>query len=177
METGNGFLPAVGTFGNADYTEEKQNVRNVVMSDTGEHFILDLTNRNVQYCSMIAETEEQKTILYNAMNNPEKRIADCINETISVKEIFIEVVFPVNEKTGESNACPRIVLIDADGIGYQAVSLGLYGAIRKAISAFGEPNTWSAPRQFKVKQITKGEKKLLTLDAVVVNSTAKAKNK
>jgi hypothetical protein len=173
-----GFQKANGDFQNAtsDPIQETTALSTqIVQADTGEHFILDLNNRDVQFCSMKPQNEAEQVILYNAMNNPEKRLADCINESITVKDVFVEVVFPVNKETGLQNACPRIVLIDDKGIGYQAVSIGLYGAIRKAFTSFGTPDKWSTPKQFKVRQITKGERKLLTLDAVMVNGKATVK--
>jgi hypothetical protein len=180
MKESKGFTQANGSFENATLEDEKDAKESTALvagnqefiGDDGQHFITDIDNRQVQFCSMVPKNETEQVILFNAMNNPEKRIADCINETITVKDVFVEVVFPINAKTGEQNACPRIVLIDNNGVGYQAVSLGLYGAVRKAFSAFGTPDKWTTPKQFKVRQITKGEKKLLTLDAVVV--TAKA---
>lgn len=97
-----------------------------------ERFIMDLTaERKVQFCSMVPKNEDEEIILFNAMNNPEKRIGDCINLTIEVKHVFCEVVTCINRETGESNICPRIVLIDKDGVGYQAVSMGIYSALKK----------------------------------------------
>ena len=42
--------------------------------DEDSDMILDLTTRQTSYCSMVAETDEQKAVLYNATNNPDKRI-------------------------------------------------------------------------------------------------------
>lgn len=138
---------------------------NNVYSDDGFDLVADLTSRQMQFCSMKAESDEAKIALYNAMNNPEKRIADCINMTINAKDLYIEVVNCTNEKTGEVTACPRIVIIDDKGVSYQAVSIGIYSALKKAIQVFGAP-TWIKPVKLEVKQITKGEKKMLTLNVV-----------
>jgi hypothetical protein len=135
-------------------------------TDDGQHFIQNLTARNISFCSMKPKNEDEEIILFNAMNNPENRIKDCIGETINVKDVFVEVVFPENEVTHEKNACPRIVLIDDKGIGYQAVSLGVYSAVKKCLDSFGTPDTWKNPKQFKIKQISKGTRSLLTLEAV-----------
>lgn len=132
-----------------------------------EKFIMDLTSeRKIQYCSMVPKNEDEEIILYNAMNNPEKRIADCANLIIETKHIFCEVVTCVNRETGESNKCPRIVLIDVNGIGYQAVSIGVFSAIKKILSIKGDPATWKKPVKLEVKQLTKGDRKMLTFDMV-----------
>lgn len=141
---------------------ENQNTQLMEM-DNG--FVGELTGRTTQFCSIVANTQKEKAVLYNVMNNPEKRIADCINMTINVKDIFAENVVCTND-SGESKECPRIVLVDDKGVGYQAVSLGLFGAIKKLIGSFGAP-TWETPIPVDVKQITKGEKKLLTLEVNV----------
>ena len=121
--------------------------------DDDERMIVDLTERTTSYCSLVATTEDEKLTLYNAMNNQDKRLADMINEKISVKDVFVEVVKCENRETGEKQSCPRIVLIDSNGIGYQCVSIGIFSALKKLFSVFGEPGTWEKPVTVKVKQI------------------------
>lgn len=149
-----------------DNTQEEGNTTLAVM-DEDERFIMDLTaERKTQFCSMIPKNEDEEVVLFNAMNNPEKRIGDCINMTINVKHVFCEVVTCVNRETGESNLCPRIVLIDTDGVGYQAVSLGVFSALKKIFAIKGSPTTWKKPVKLQVVQITKGDRKLLTFNMV-----------
>lgn len=138
----------------------------VAVHDEDERMIVDLTERTTTYCSLVPATEDEKLTLYNAMNNPDKRLADCINEKISVKDVFVEVVKCTNRETGVKESCPRIVLIDENGVGYQCVSIGIFSALKKLFGVFGEPSTWKNPVTVKVKQISKGERKMLTLDVV-----------
>ncbi len=142
----------------------RQNTMNV-FADEGYSVAVDLTSAQTQFCSMHAETAEEKAKLYNAMNNPEKRIGDCINMTINAKDLYIEVVNCTNEETGEVTACPRIVIIDDKGVGYQAVSVGIFSALKKVVQVFGAP-TWETPVKLMVQQITKGSRKMLTLNVV-----------
>ena len=134
-------------------------------SDMGFDISVDMTSAQLSYTSMKADTDEEKAKMFNAMNNPDKRIADCINMKIRAKDLYIEVVNCTNEETGEVNACPRIVIIDDKGVSYQAVSIGIYSALKKVIQVFGTP-TWEKPVTFEVKQITKGKKQMLTLNVV-----------
>ena len=134
--------------------------------DEGFNVVVDMTSAQTQFCSMMAETKEEKAAMFNAMNNPDKRIADCINMTIAAKDLYIEVVNCTNEETGEVTACPRIVIVDADGVSYQAVSIGIYSALKKVVQVFGAP-TWDDPVMLEVKQITKGSRKMLTLNVAV----------
>lgn len=135
-----------------------------MFADDGFNIVMDLTTAKTSFCSMVAEKDEDKAKLYNAMNNPDNRLSDWINKTINAKDLYIEVVNCTNTETGEVTACPRIVLIDDKGVSYQCVSIGVYSAIKKLIQAFGVP-TWHKPIKLEVKQITKGERKMLTLDA------------
>ena len=132
-------------------------------SDMGFDISVDMTSRQTSFSSLSATTDEEKADLFNAINNPEKRLADCINMTIMAKDLFIEVVNCTNEESGEVTACPRIVIIDDKGVSYQAVSLGIYSALKKVIQIFGAP-TWANPIALEVKQVTKGTRKMLTLN-------------
>lgn len=149
-----------------DNTQAEGNTALAVM-DEDERFIMDLTaERKTQFCSMTPKNEDEEIVLFNAMNNPEKRIGDCINMTINVKHVFCEVVTCENRETGETNMCPRVVLIDTDGVGYQAVSLGVFSALKKIFAIKGSPTTWKKPVKLQVVQITKGDRKLLTFNMV-----------
>ena len=144
---------------------QNQNAPANIYSDDGFNLVTDLTTAQLQYCSMKAESDTDKVKLFNAMNNPDKRVADCINMTINAKDLYIEIVNCTNEETGEVTSCPRIVIIDDKGVSYQAVSIGIYSALKKAIQVFGEP-TWNKPVKLMVQQITKGTRKMLTLSVV-----------
>lgn len=126
-------------------------------------FVSDLTSESVSFCSMKANDNKSKAMLFKAMNNPEKRIGDCINTLIKVKDVYCETVQVVSNETGETEWVPRVVLIDEKGTAYQAVSMGVYSALAKVIRVFGMP-TWNEPIPIKIKQISRGERKLLTFD-------------
>lgn len=132
-------------------------------ADMGFDISVDMTSAQLSFSSLKADTDEEKASLFNAINNPEKRLADCINMKIKAKDLYIEVVNCTNEETGEVTACPRIVIIDDKGVSYQAVSLGIYSALKKVIQIFGAP-TWEKPIALEVKQVTKGTRKMLTLN-------------
>lgn len=134
-----------------------------ITTDDGEHLIANLTSKTTAFCSFKANTTEEKAKLFEIMNNPEKRLADCINMTIFVKDLYCEVVNCTNSETGEVTQQPRIVVIDKANFGYQCVSIGIFSAFKKLISIFGQP-TWNDPIPLKVKQITKNTRKMLTLD-------------
>lgn len=127
--------------------------------------VADLTSGTMAYSSMNPQTEEEKKTFFNAMNNSDKRLADMINLEVNIRDIYVEIVNCINEKTGESSTCPRVVLIDTDGVSYQCVSFGIYSALKKMINVYGEP-TWPEGIKIKVRNISKKDKSLLTFDIV-----------
>ena len=119
--------------------------------------------QKASFTSLKNETNEEKQILYKAMSNPDKRLGDCINTVIHAKDLFMEQVEMTNEETGEIQVCPRIVIVDKDGVSYQSVSFGVFNALKRVIQVFGNP-TWEQPIPLKVIQVTRKEKKMLSLD-------------
>ena len=126
------------------------------------------------YCSVQGGTRADKAKVYNAMNNPQHKVADCINKTIAIKDVLGEFIMvgnttadgqPVLNEDGEQvmDTVPRVVLIDDKGEAYQAVSVGIYNAVKKLIAVFGAP-TWNEPIHVTVKQVSLGTNKMLTLD-------------
>lgn len=134
-------------------------------ADEGFDLTVDMTSAQTAFCSMIATTADEKAKLFNAMNNPDARLADCINMTIKARDLFVEIVECTNQETGEVTRAPRIVIIDEQGKGYQAVSVGIFSALKKIIQVYGQP-TWETPVKMQVKQVTKGNRKMLTLNVM-----------
>ena len=128
------------------------NVRNTLSS-----------NSNTSYCSLAANTLKEKAMAYNAMANPQKRLSDCINLTLNVRDVFVELIELADELTGEVTQAPRIVLIDTENVTYQAVSKGIYNSLARLIQTFDEP-TWEGGLPLRVKQIPAGKNQILTLE-------------
>ena len=118
------------------------------------------------YCSLKATNDRDRVTLYNATATPAERVKDHINEEIAVAHIYVEPVTLVDENTGEATDAPRTVLITPEGVGYVAVSRGVFNAVRRIIAIFGEPSTWAEPRRVRVKQISRGTNNILTLELV-----------
>lgn len=118
------------------------------------------------FCSMLPKNDEERKVLFNAMNNPQERLSNFINMEIAVKDIYSEMVDLLNENTGEVTRAPRIVLIDENGVGYQCVSQGIFNGVKKLIQIYGVP-TWVNPVRIRIKQIQKSAtKNILTMEIV-----------
>lgn len=115
------------------------------------------------YCSVQGGDRKAKAMVYNAMNNPTHRVGDCINKKLMIKDVLAEVIELENEETGEMQQVPRVVLIDENGESYQAVSTGIFNAVKKAIAVFGAP-TWDEPLPIVIKQVSLGKNQMLTFD-------------
>lgn len=134
----------------------------IALFDNDANFSIQLTDtKNDMFTSLKADTMEEKAMLFKAMNNPDFRLGDMINKTIEVCDVFCETVTCVNKQTGEPQKAPRIVLIDKNGKSYQAVSLGVFSALKKIIAVFGAPH-WDTPIKLQINQVTIGERKMLT---------------
>lgn len=131
-------------------------------------FAAGLTGSEVStFCSMQVKTDEDRKKLFNAMSNPTGRVKDMVNLKLKIKDIFCESaeVNHVDEATGVVTqvTLPRIVLITDKGESYQAVSTGIFNAVKRLITVFGPP-TWETPIEVTVKQITKDKNNILTLE-------------
>lgn len=89
--------------------------------------------------------------IFNAMNDPDYRIADFINKTIKVENVLIEIREILNEDTGEIARVPRVVLISPDGTSYQATSIGILNSVKYAFHVYGVA-PWDPALEFEIKQ-------------------------
>lgn len=127
-------------------------------------FVADLRSASKAMCSLKPTNDKERSALFKAANNPDKRLSEMINMTINVRDVYVEEVTCKNQY-GDTQVCPRIVFIDDKLVGYQCVSLGIFGALKKLFQIYGTP-TWKTPLKLMIKQINKGDKSLLTFDVV-----------
>lgn len=121
------------------------------------------------YCSVKDITSVDSQIkLYNAINSPEKKIDECINMTIVVKDVIAHPVEILDEKTGELLSLVRTILIDDKGVCYEAVSVGVKNSLQWIFAICGQPTTWKEP--IKVKPVQRktrnGDNKVTLLELV-----------
>lgn len=135
-----------------------------VYSDEQAGMIAELSNNKVSmFSSLKAETHEEKAQLFNAMNAPEKRVGDMVGKVIKIKDVFAEMIELTNPETGEVSTAPRIVIVDDKNVTYQAVSIGIFSAIKKMFGLFGLP-TYEPAIPVEIRQINKGQNRILTFD-------------
>lgn len=127
-----------------------------------------VTSENVgaMVCSIEPTGDRKKDAqIFGALNNPEFRLANFINKRIKVENVLVEIRDLLNEETGEVETAPRVVLIDEDGKAYQAVSKGIFNAVKNAYTIFGQA-PWTPALEIEVKQVAVGRGSMLTFDVV-----------
>lgn len=124
-------------------------------------------NAGMMVTSFKADPKDRKTSakIFNAMNNPQNKVADCINQTIAVTDYLIEMTEIENQETGEVDTVPRVVLVDDKGEAYQAVSFGMYNVVRNTVAVCGDA-PWVPPVKLKIKQVPVKRGSMLTADMV-----------
>ena len=139
----------------------------VVNPSVANTMIADFANNAPSfYCSFVPNSDQDKRVLYNAMNGADVQLADHIGQTIVMRDIIVEPVEITKEETGETVTAPRCIIIDVDGNSYTCVSTGIYNALRRLCTIFGRP-TWQNGLPVKVRQLTRGARRLYTLDATI----------
>lgn len=140
------------------------NTAEMAISTNNEMSLTSATNQT-SYCSFTANSKAEKIKLFKAMSAADKKLSDCINSTIEVKDVFMEIVNMTNTETGEVTPTPRIVLFDKDGTSYSCVSFGIMNSLKRLFVVFGEP-TWEDGLKMKVVQISNKDRKMLSLEIV-----------
>ena len=115
------------------------------------------------YCSLRPANDDEDKMLYNAIMNSDYRLREVVNQTIAVRHIYCEIIDVTNKETGEVTKAPRIVIIDDEGKSYQCVSNGVFNSIKKLFQIKGMPDRWEKPVDMAVKQVSRGERVMLTL--------------
>lgn len=136
-------------------TEE---IQNEMVS--GASNVLSLEGAN--FCSLAMDSAEAKASLFNAMVSPDHRLSDYFNQAIKVVDVIVEVVPMLDKATGEYRDCPRVIFFDEEGATYQAVSFGVYNALKRLFMIYGKPH-WDSPIPIVPKQITNKDRKITTL--------------
>ena len=107
--------------------------------------IRNLATNNVAFFSTITGTSfEDRVATIEAMTNSEP-IKQNLDKTINLVNVIVQSVPMVDQTTGEIQDQPRIVLLDANGSAYHAISGGLWRSVQNILGILPHPSTWPAP--------------------------------
>ena len=101
------------------------------------------------YSSIKSENFADKLAIASALTTSVP-IDENLNKEIKLTNFIVQPVELLNDRTGEVNTAPRVVMIDADGTAYHATSIGLLSSLQNIRSVLGEPSDWPAPVSIQV---------------------------
>ena len=116
------------------------------------------------YSSVDKSTNEGKKAMYKAMTTPDVKISDEVGKTITIKDV---VLIPTEfiEENGNVRSGVRSAIIDSDGVVHGASSIGVANSLQAIFEVFGNP-TYKDGLPVTVKQISKGQNRIITLDII-----------
>jgi len=114
------------------------------------------------FSTITGDSFEAKAALLTALSNSEP-ISENLKATIRLANVVVESVDMADEATGEIKAQPRIVLIDAEGKAFHAISGPAYRDVKRLLAVMGHPQTWGSPLPIHVVQEGQGTRKYFTV--------------
>lgn len=132
-----------------------------------ENQLTTLNNfENGSYSSIKIKSQDDLKRVYNALETCDKLLNDCVGEEIDIKDIYIESFISKHDNT-EGNVKYRTILFADDGTTYVTTAYGVFNALRKIVSMYGEPSTWETPLKVQVVKRSIGHgKETLTLKLI-----------
>jgi len=107
--------------------------------------IQDLAAGKAAFMSTIPGDDfETKVKTVEAMTNS-VAVKQNLGKTINLAHVIVQSIPMLDKRTGEVRDQPRIVLLDADGTAYHAISGGLFTSVKNILGVMGNPVTWPAP--------------------------------
>ena len=95
------------------------------------------------YSTVKGDDKASKLKVLDAITNSES-LSDHLREPINLADFVIQVIQMPDEKTGEINNVPRIILITEDGKAFHAISSGVLQSLRNFVGVLGEPGSSDA---------------------------------
>lgn len=121
-------------------------------------------NQNASFCSIKAETEEEKIKLLNALETCDFVLNDIVpregGKEITVKDVLIQQY--EKDVEGEKKTKYRTILFDTEGKTYITTSNFFFYSLSKIFNVLGTPDNWSKPYTFEIyrKDVQNGKKAL-----------------
>lgn len=115
-----------------------------------------------------------KAALLNALSNS-LPVSENLNKNIELANIVVESIDLVNEQTGELETQPRVIIVDADGTAYHAISGPFFRDVQRLLSIMGHPSTWPAPLPVKINKGGQGTRQYFTLKLNIAETSTPKK--
>lgn len=101
------------------------------------------------YSSIEGDDFDTKLTVLEAMTDS-LPISKNLDKVIQVRNIIVQQVEMLDEKSGELKAQPRVILVDEDGRAFHAISAPLFRDVENWLGMLGKPSTWKGALPVKV---------------------------
>ena len=95
------------------------------------------SNERQMYSTFDVETKENKAKLFNATENADVLVNDCVGQKLVLKDVYMERIPSVDEETGEQKIKYRTILFDENGQTYATGAYGIYNTVAKILAIYG----------------------------------------
>lgn len=102
----------------------------IIVSDTNGLMTADGTQLPF-VASFDTDTDEGKARAFNASQSADEKLDDHVGDTIELAGYYIEAISVEDDLTGEVSVRPHVILIDTDGVAYEAQSKTLVGILAR----------------------------------------------
>lgn len=117
------------------------------------------------YSSIEATDFESRLRTATAVSDS-KPIREHLGEVIALVDVVIQVIPMENEDTKQLEDVTRVILIDAEGNSFHAISGVLFKDVQNLIGILGKPSSWPEPVSVAVREDGNGRRRFMTLTLV-----------
>lgn len=118
-------------------------------NQTNDMMLIGDTQRTF-YCSVKAESAEDKKKLFNALESCDKLLNDCEGAEFTMKDIYIEQYLDKKDDDDDGKIKYRTIIFADDGTTYVSTSYGIYNVLKKIFGIYGQPKDWNEGIKVKV---------------------------
>ena len=121
-------------------------------------------NERQMFATIDVTSKENKAKLFNGTENADVLANDCVGETFTLVDAYIERIPSIDEETGEQKIKYRTILFGDDGKTYASGAYGIYNTVAKILSIYGVETLHSEGLEVEIaKGTSKGNKTRLFL--------------
>lgn len=125
------------------------------------------SNNRPFYCSVKADSIEDKKRLFNALENCDLLLNNCVGEKLTMKDIYVEQYIEKKDENEEGKIKYRTIIFAEDGKTYVSTSYGIYNVLNKIFGIYGTPDKWEKGIEVQVAKRPMGNgKEMLTLKLI-----------
>lgn len=99
-------------------------------------------NNRPFYCSVKTDSIEEKKKLFNALENCDLLLNNCVGEQIVMKDIYVEQYIDKKSEDEDGKVKYRTIIFAEDGKTYVSTSYGIYNILNKIFAIYGTPDKW-----------------------------------